>query len=267
MKERIDTLGADRIATVWQSASYPLDGNPEYHQDFSSPAHLDAFYPGDDVVDWVGLSTYLFDDTYRAHQWAPSCGVPPTSAPEAVYDDVLELAGVHGKPVMIAEAAPAGYRTAQLDASCVHRNERVALGGASELTAWFDAYVDFVAENADQIRAAAYINSDWEANTQFRCAPGGSAGSAGCTDGYWGNSRVQDDPTVLALYRTRLAAMMSDGGTGTPATRETRAGRSRSPGQWPPASGRSRPGALGRGTSGWRRRGRARSRSSRAAAR
>lgn len=214
VKQRIDALGATKVATVWQSATYPQDGNAAYHQDFSNPAHLDAFYPGDAYVDWIGMSTFAFDGTWRDYQWATRCNQPSSSSPNALYDALLGFASAHAKPVMIAEAAPAGYRTKQLDGSCLFRNDRIALPGVASLSAWYTGYFDYIAAHSDQIRAAAYINADWEAISQFACPPGATAGSAGCTDGYWGNSRIQDNPTILALFKTRLAAMMGSGGSG-----------------------------------------------------
>ncbi|WP_460491581.1 hypothetical protein [Dactylosporangium cerinum] len=61
MKQRIDALGATNVATVWQSASYAKDGDAQYKFDFSNANHLADWYPGDDVVDWVALSTFYWD--------------------------------------------------------------------------------------------------------------------------------------------------------------------------------------------------------------
>ena len=214
VKGRIDALGASKIATVWQSATYPQDGSPEYHQDFSNPAHLDAFYPGDDVVDWVGFSAFYWNNSWTDYAWAPSCNQAASAAPEKIYGDLLNFASAHNKAVMLAESTPQGYRTRNLDASCVSKNARVALPGVASLTKWYDAYFNYLSAHKDQIRGAAYINSDWEAIAQFNCAPGSAGGSAGCTDGYWGNSRIQDNAAVLSLFKTRLGQLMTNGGGG-----------------------------------------------------
>lgn len=60
VKGRIDALGATRVATVWQSATYPQGGATQFGYDFSNPTHFDAWYPADDVVDWTGLSTFYW---------------------------------------------------------------------------------------------------------------------------------------------------------------------------------------------------------------
>ncbi|WP_238008694.1 carbohydrate-binding protein [Dactylosporangium sp. AC04546] len=202
VKQRIDALGATNVATVWQSASYAKDGDPAYGFDFSNPNHLDAWYPGDDVVDWVAMSTFYWDATYRQYQWA--CDTP-TSSPRVLYDRVLNFARGHNKPAMIAEATPQAYRTANLDASCTNVNNRVSLNGDwTRIGSWYDQYFAYVTANTDVLRAAAYINSNWEAIAQFACPPGASAGQPGCSDGYWGNSRIQDNANVRAAFKREL---------------------------------------------------------------
>ncbi|BCY13044.1 carbohydrate-binding protein [Actinoplanes sp. L3-i22] len=210
VKQRITALGASNVATVWQSASYVKDGAPEYKQDFSNPSHLADWYPGDDVVDWVAMSTFYWDATYRKHQWA--CDTP-TSSPGVLYDRVLNFARAHGKPAMIAESTPQGYRTSALDSSCVNVNNRVALGSGAELAGWYDQYFGYINANTDVLRAVSYINSDWEAIKQFNCPVGATAGSPNCTDGYWGDSRIQDNATIRANFKRELQNSIFVNGT------------------------------------------------------
>ncbi len=202
VKQRIDALGARKVATVWQTAAYPKDGSAALGYDFSNPAHLSTWYPGDDVVDWTGFSAFYWDRSYRQYQWA--CDTP-TATPGSLYNAVLTFARGHGKPAMITESTPQGYRTAQLDASCTNTNRRVSLNGDwTRLGAWYDEYFGYITANHDVIKGVAYINSDWEAITEFACPPGSSAGSPGCPDGYWGNSRVQDNPSIYAGFKREL---------------------------------------------------------------
>ncbi|MEV6303319.1 carbohydrate-binding protein [Actinoplanes sp. NPDC051861] len=211
VKQRISALGAANVKTVWQTASYAKDGPAEYKYDFSHNNHLADWYPGDDVVDYVGLSTFYWDATYRQYQWA--CDTP-TSTPTVLYDRVLNFARAHGKPATISESTPQAYRTANLDASCVNRNNRVSLNGDwTRVGSWYDQFFTYVNRNTDVLRGVSYINSDWEAIAQFSCPPGASAGAPNCTDGYWGNSRIQDNPNILAGFKRELQNSIFVNGT------------------------------------------------------
>ena len=208
VKGRIDALGATNIATVWHSASYPIDGDPAYDYDFSNSNHWNVWYPGDDVVDWVGISTFFFNGSINKYQAACTT---ITTMPETIYDNALNFARNKNKPVLIAESTPVAYRTSQLDASCILENSPTTLpNGVDELwDDWFDHYFTYIADNSDVIRGVAYINSDWEAIGQFNCAPGATVGSSNCTDGYWGNSRIQDQATIMSRFATALSSLGS----------------------------------------------------------
>lgn len=108
------------------------------------------------------------------------------------------------------------------------------LPNVQSLGAWYDEYFGYIAANADVVRAAAYVNADWDAIQQFACPPGTSAGQPNCTDGYWGNSRIQDNPTIRAgaerewqnaIYvNGTLAGRGTDWGSGVPPTAPPPAG-------------------------------------------
>ena len=88
-----DDAGASNVEWVWSPnvASFPdVPGND---------MHL--YYPGDDVVDWVGLDGYNFGDHPEdGHRWQ--------SFPEVFGPAVEDLAGRYpGKPIMIAETGSA----------------------------------------------------------------------------------------------------------------------------------------------------------------
>ncbi|MDH4146342.1 MAG: hypothetical protein OEY23_14365, partial [Acidimicrobiia bacterium] len=69
---------------------------------------LNAWYPGDDVVDWVGFS-YVGGSNFSA-QWGP---VVTSYSPRDQQQAVLAFAREHAKPVMIGQASPLGYDLAQ----------------------------------------------------------------------------------------------------------------------------------------------------------
>ena len=184
---RINALGANNIDTVWHSATFPLDGNPQFDQDFSNPNHFNDWYPGDQYVDWVGISTFYFQD-FKRHAW--SC-LQESIAPVTLFNRALQFARNRGKPVFISESAPQGYQTDARTASCILRNAQTGVSNDDIWNQWYADYFQYISDNRDVIRAFSYINSDWERIGQFNCAVGSDAGQAGCTDGYWGDSRYQ----------------------------------------------------------------------------
>ena len=112
--------GVSNIAFVWHSYASPrFKGYP-----------LSDWYPGDDYVDWVGIS--IFGHAYGS----PDMG--------ADADTVLEFAREHKKPVMIAESNPvAGIETE----------------GTAVWDKWFVNFFSFVYEK--NIKAISFINEDW----------------------------------------------------------------------------------------------------------
>jgi hypothetical protein len=124
--DRLAALGVTNCATVWQSATF---GSTYAGHDW-----LD-WYPGDEVVDWFGLSYFN----------------PPVSA----LTDWLDLARAHGKPVMIAEATPQGHVTVTED-------------GAKLWEDWYAGFFTFIYDNSDLIKAVAYINVEWDAQPMWQ---------------------------------------------------------------------------------------------------
>ena len=112
--------GVDNVALVWHSYSYKT------YRDYP----LSDWYPGDDYVDWVGISVFFqpYDD--------------PDLGPES--DAVLEFARAHRKPVMIAESNP-------------------VLGIEKEGTGTWDSwFVNFFTMTyAKNIKAISFVNADW----------------------------------------------------------------------------------------------------------
>lgn len=118
--ERLRKRGVDNIAYVWHSTS-------------SHAEHpLEAWYPGDDVVDWFGI-TY-FDQ------------------PQSIMLPMVELAKAHGKPLMIAESTPrAGSST---------------YFGKGSWDSWFAKYFQFI--QTHDIKAISYINDNWESMNMWK---------------------------------------------------------------------------------------------------
>lgn len=112
--------GVDNLALVWHSYAYETyKGYP-----------ISDWYPGDDYVDWVGISVF-FQPYYGA-------GLGPHG------DAVLEFARARRKPVMIAEANP------------VRGIERE---GTEAWNEWFVSFFSLIYEK--NIRAVSFINENW----------------------------------------------------------------------------------------------------------
>ena len=118
IKNRIDELQADNVATVWQAATYPDNGDGTYNYDLTSNSatvaeslvnHYQSWYPGDDVVDWVGVSFFAGSE-YLQTQWSCQDGGKPWTVPDAIprelQDTLVNFARARNKPVIIAESAP-----------------------------------------------------------------------------------------------------------------------------------------------------------------
>ena len=155
--ERIQAKAVTNIALVWQSATWCDDTYKGYP--------IEAWYPGDETVDWIGLSYFI---------QAADCDGRP-------FDELLAFAREHSKPVMIAEATPQRYKTGEMNFS---------IGGsiftpktADEIwDEWYVPLFKYIQQNSDVIRALAYINADWDHQPMW---------SKSYRSGYWGDRRVQ----------------------------------------------------------------------------
>ncbi|NRB47237.1 MAG: hypothetical protein HRU41_06150 [Saprospiraceae bacterium] len=113
--------GVENVAFVWHSYIFaPFNNHP-----------LSAWYPGDEYVDWVGVS--LFGLLYQDAELL------------AHGDAVLEFAKTHHKPVMVAESSP----TAGIE--------------AKNLDTWDSWFVNFFSVcYRKNIKAISFINANWE---------------------------------------------------------------------------------------------------------
>lgn len=103
-----------------------------------------AWYPGDDCVDWVGVSFF------------------GTDHPDMNRERLLEIARAKGKPVMICEAS------AIKDAP--HRG----LSGGKYWEYWYVPFFEFIEKNPE-VKAFSIINCDWDSIPMFRDIGWGNA--------------------------------------------------------------------------------------------
>lgn len=182
ISKEIDKQQASNITTVWQSATWP-DSYGNHNYDLTQTNHLNNWYPGDEYVDWVAMSVFYRD----LSQW----NYTPPSTPEYGHQSVLDFARKHNKPVMIAEAAPQGYRIGELTHSYIQLNQQTLVTAEQIWNNWYQPFFAFISDNRDVIRAVAYINANWQNQTMWHCKEGIPAGQPGCSQGNWGDSRVQ----------------------------------------------------------------------------
>lgn len=170
-KARMATKGATNIALVWQSAAYS-GGRFGRHP-------LESWYPGDEFVDWVALSYFT----------------QPEECAIGSLEEVLSFARRRGKPVMIAESAPKNYATGSLNYS----RDGLLFSPRSPSQVWdewYKPFFAFVRDNADVIKAVAYINTHWDIQPMY---------SKPYKHSYWGDSRVQANADVFALWRHEMS--------------------------------------------------------------
>jgi hypothetical protein len=136
IRNQLDQRGVKNIAYVW----HVLPAGPK----------IADWWPGEEYVDWVAL-------TYFAAQ-------KQNMAPIAAF------ANKHGKPLMLAEAAPRGIGTVQ---------------GKKSWDQWFKPCFEDIAQY--NVQALCYINWDWESNPKFR-------------GGGWGDTRIQQNEFVKTQW-------------------------------------------------------------------
>jgi hypothetical protein len=185
--EGMRRAGASKVAFVWQASASPLD-------DVIDAGHerIEDWYPGDDYVDWMGLSWFL-----RADE-----GPQQAVTQRQLADEIVGYARARNKPVMIAESAPQGYDLEQLTrANSGPLRDGPAGQSRQQQTAdqiweeWFAPFFDYIDVNRDVIRAVAYINADWDSQSMWR---------APYRQGYWGDSRVESNPSLSVRWLRQI---------------------------------------------------------------
>jgi len=181
---------ADNVQFVWQSAAFPLDILKD-----GGYTDIRQWYPGDDYVDWLGVSMFMALDEGPVIE---TDFQPPTA--RQLIGKVLDLARERGKPVFIGEASPQGYDLA----SGTNANIQVTWDGPpgedrrpvspEEIwDEWFAPVFELLEDNSDVIYALAYINCHWEAQEMW--GPPYTEGR-----GYWGDTRLQANPLLAKRF-------------------------------------------------------------------
>ena len=186
---------ATNVQFVWQSATSPIDDILDGHHE-----DIGAWYPGDDVVDWVGASWFLPPDDQGASMSHGSNRV--TMRP--LMDDAVQFARLHKKRVMIAELAPQGFDLKRR----TRRNISPIWDGPSGLgirklsdndiwQQWYQPFFDYLKANDDVIDAIAYINVNWDSQPMW---------GPPYANGYWGDSRLETNAVISSRWNAAVTS-------------------------------------------------------------
>ena len=211
---------ADNVTLVWQLAGYcrtDADGAPSQFSGIGGNTYLfedyDAWWPGDEYVDWTGLSYFaqLRNCMQPADNLNHLGGLPMEFGTLTDVNDENESLALENimayleskdKPIMVAESAPKFYSTSTLeylpwtDTSSADLLETVTAKDIWDQ--WYEGYFEFLEEHRHSIRAVAYINAHWNSMSGWACLPGS------CVQGYWGDSRVQAQDAILQKWNETL---------------------------------------------------------------
>ena len=124
---------------------------------------LDDFYPGDEWVDWVGIS--IFQQFYK-HKSSSQNAFSGGTVQD--LDNVLQFAARHHKPTMIAESTPFGGIHNNSHVAASMKQDGVASSSSSKSNrfnpmwdAWFEPTLQLIQDY--DIAMWSYINCNWEA--------------------------------------------------------------------------------------------------------
>ena len=190
--DRLREAEVGNVEYVWQSSTSPVDDVIDRgHEDISK------WYPGDEYVDWMGVSMFLSLDETPAAQLDYD---PPTQ--RELTDELVNFARARGKPVLIAEASPQGYDLAQkFNANIAPIWDGPSKGDKTDVSdleiweAWYAPLLKYMNENDDVIRGIAYINVNWDAQSRW---------GAPHNEGYWGDSRLETSPEIARRFNLAI---------------------------------------------------------------
>ena len=165
--------GVTNVAYVWQSATWGEN----------APSGIDAYYPGDAYVDYVGLSFFFFDENFNGDN----------------LQYTLDFARNKNIPVMMSEVSAQYY---EFDQGTFHPFDNpgspVQLGGEGIWNQYFvDQLFPFVKDNNDVIRHVAYINADWQSQDLWRWPDAGN--------GFWGDTRIEANSFISQQWANEIS--------------------------------------------------------------
>ncbi len=136
IRNKFDSMGVTNVAYVWQSKGAG-----------ASRDVMDAFYPGDDYVDWIAYSFFIPADSSHP---------------------MIQFARDHHKPLFIAESSPVFMDSNNV---CLPLDLSKQADAEKAWEYWFKPYFRTIARNPDVIKAFHYINSAWKTRPMWKDNP------------------------------------------------------------------------------------------------
>ena len=137
--DRVRSAGATNVATVWASANLPTQT--------LSAEQFTALYPGDDYVDWFGMSAFV-----------------PVLDPTMMAE-----ARSRQKPVLITESSPLGLNIGDMKQYPLTTDDVPGTPMTPDelWEAWFGPTLRLIDDNADAIAGIHYISNDWSKDAMW----------------------------------------------------------------------------------------------------
>ncbi|GGA86564.1 hypothetical protein GCM10011369_30790 [Neiella marina] len=175
---------APNFISVWHSVAYSEEHKPAN----VLQAEWRKWYPGDDVVDWTGITWFNADN-------------------EPVAQAFVDLSRKLNKPLMMAETAPMGYDLGRGTLGHVVNGDDFKAGdvikninGDEIWQAWFEPTLAFIEKNRDVIYSLCYINTHWDLQPMWRADT-----ETGQYQGlYWGDSRAEANSQIAARWAAEI---------------------------------------------------------------
>jgi len=145
-REQLSEEALGRVLFVWHSWAAPMA---------TKRLSLDSFYPGDEFVDWIGVSIFQ-----QVFPWSPYWGGNMQDV-----ERVLDFARRHDKPTIIAESTPFGG----IELKQASNATKVFLANNEydhdDWDRWFGKVVDVI--NRYDVSMWCFINCDWESQPMW----------------------------------------------------------------------------------------------------
>jgi hypothetical protein len=149
----------EKIAFCWHSWAAP------------KVAPLQDFYPGNQFVDWIGISIfqqlYPWANINNNNNNAEDYGNDFAGGTRDQIQEVLDFAQRHNKPIMIAESTPFGGMNGQapITTSGGSTNSNISWTENDVWELWYQPTLDLI-EDYD-IGMWSYINCDWDSQPMW----------------------------------------------------------------------------------------------------
>mmetsp|Transcript_11167 Transcript_11167/g.24211 ORF Transcript_11167/g.24211 Transcript_11167/m.24211 type:complete len:450 (+) Transcript_11167:263-1612(+) len=168
-RRKLSEEARGRVLFVWHSWAAPM----------AESLTLDSFYPGDEFVDWIGVSIFQ-----QVFPWSPYWGGKMEDV-----ERVLDFAQERDKPTIIAESTPFGgieLKEASDDTKAFLANNEY---DHDDWDRWFGKVLDVI--DRYDVSMWCYINCDWESQPMWH--------NIG-----FGETRLSSNPNVMSQWHERI---------------------------------------------------------------